>query len=217
MAFVGLSNPYIAELVNDATKEYSNCFKCGKAMTLNITPNYNEAKLYADNQLSEYVKEFKDGNITLGTDRLPIEAAKVCFGHTVSEDNTEIIYKTNDSAKNVGVGFCVDEVIDGKRKYVATVVYKVKFSEAANDYTTKGENIEFKTPSFEGTIAGLETGEWKITKTFDTALEADEWIKSTLGYKAETPEAGSGDDTGTSGEDETETPEENSEGEESTF
>ena len=194
MAFVGLSKPYIAKLVNEAAKKYSDCFKCGKAMTLNVTPNYNEAKLFADNQLAEHMKEFKDGNITLGTDRLPIEAATICFGHTVSEDKTETTYKTDDFANNVGVGFCVDEVVDGKRKYVATIIYKAKFSETANDYTTKGENIEFKTPSFEGTIAGLETGEWKTTKIFDEIGEADKWIKQILGFEPENSEAGTDDE-----------------------
>lgn len=182
MAFVGLANPYMAKLVNEAAKKYSDCFQCGKAITLNITPNYNEAKLYANDQLSEYAKEFKDGNITLGTDRLPVKALSTCFGHTVSDDDNEVTYKAGDAANYVGVGFRVTEMIDGVTRYVATVVYKVKFTEAANDYTTKGENLEFKTPSIEGTIAALETGEWKTTKTFDTVIEADEWLKTTLGY-----------------------------------
>ena len=48
MAFVGLSKPYIALLKDEATPTYEKGFKCGKAMTLNVTPNYNEASLYAD-------------------------------------------------------------------------------------------------------------------------------------------------------------------------
>ena len=182
MAYVGLSNPYIAKLVDETMKTYADCFACGKAMTVNITPNCNEAKLYANNQLAENVKEFKDGNITLGTDRLPVKAMTVCFGHTVSDDEKEVIYKTNDAANYVGVGFYVDEMINNVKEYVATVVYKVKFSETANDYTTKGENIEFKTPSIEGTIAGLESGEWKTTKTFSSSMEADAWLRETLGF-----------------------------------
>ncbi len=186
MAYVGLANPYIAKLIDEAQKKYTDCFSCGKAMTINVTPNYNEAKLYANNQLAEMVKEFKDGNITLGTDRLPIKASEICFGHNVSSAGDEITYRTDDSANAVGVGFYVDEMISGKLQYVATVIYKVKFSESAEDYTTKGETIEFKTPKLEGTIAGLETGEWKTTKTFDTAGLADAWLKETLGYKEPT-------------------------------
>ncbi len=193
MAYVGVAKPYIAKLVNEKTKKYENGFKCGKAMNVNIAPNYNEGKLFADNQLAENVKEFKDGTMTLGTDRLPKEAESVCFGHDVKEDR--VVYKTGDSANYVGVGFYVDEMLDGVKRYVAIVVYKVKFSENAEDYTTKGENIEFKTPSISGTISGLSSTEWKERNVFDTEEEAEAWIKEVLCIE---------DNAGTGG---TETPE----------
>ncbi len=178
MAYVGLAKPYIAKLVNEVTKTYTNGFKCGKAISVNIQPNYNEGKLYADNQLSEYVKEFKDGTMTLGTDQLPKAAESVCFGHTVTDNGVN--YKTGDSANFVGVGFYVDEMVDGVKKYAAIVIYKVKFTENAEDYSTKGENIEFKTPSITGTIAGLGSTDWKDRKTFDSEKEAEDWIKEVL-------------------------------------
>lgn len=190
MAYIGVAKPHIAKLVNEKTKKYENGFKCGKAMNVNIAPNYNEGKLYADNQLAENVKEFKDGTMTLGTDRLPKEAESVCFGHDVKEDG--VVYKTGDSANYVGVGFCVDEMLDGVKKFVAIVVYKVKFSENAEDYTTKGENIEFKTPSISGTISGLSSTEWKERKVFETEEEAEAWVKEVLCIK---------DDAGTGGTD----------------
>lgn len=181
MAYIGLANPYIAKLKDEATKEYEDGFKCGKAMNVSVTPNYNEAKLYADNQLAEYVREFKDGTMALGTDRLPSEALVTMFGHTVSSSDNTVTYKTGDAANYVGVGFYVDEMKDGVKTYTATIIYKVKFSEAAESYTTKGDSIEFQTPSLEGTIAGLASGEWKLVKSFTTEAEADEFIKTTLG------------------------------------
>lgn len=189
MAFVGLSKPYVAQLINEASKQYSNGFKCGKAISLNVTPNYNEAKLNADNQLAEYVKEFKDGNITFGTSTLPKEAATVMFGHTVSEDGKTVTYKADDTANNVGVGFVVDQMVDGKKTFVATIIFKAKFTEAAADFTTKGDNIEFKTPSIEGTISPLETKEWKETKEFTTEAEAIEFVKTTLNITDAEPSA----------------------------
>ena len=99
MAYIGLAKPYIAKLINEETKTYANGFKCGKAMNVNIQPNYNEGKLYADNQLSEYVKEFKDGTMTLGTDRLPKEAESICFGHTTNEDG--VTYRRQFSEASV--------------------------------------------------------------------------------------------------------------------
>lgn len=183
MAFVGLANPYIAKLIEEERRKYSGCFACGEAISVSVTPNYNEAKLYSNNRLSDMAKEFKDGNISLGTDHLPICARKVCFGHEVDESGKTVTYRTDDEGEFVGVGFYVDERIAGRKQYEATIIYKVKFSESANEHTTKGESLEFKTPTIEGTIAGLKSGEWKITKTFDDAADADKWLRDTLGYE----------------------------------
>jgi len=184
MAFVGFLNPYIALLADEEEMIYTDFFMCGEAIRVNVNPNYNEAKLYSNNRLKEYVKVFKDGNISLGTDHLPVEASKVCFGHDVIDNDSEIVYKTNDAANYVGVGFFADEIRDGRIRYVATVLYKVKFGEAADEYSTKGENIEFKTPSIEGVIAGVKNNEWKRVKIFDTESDADKWLRGILGGKA---------------------------------
>ena len=212
MAFVGLANPYIAKLVDEGKKKYSGCFACGEAISVSVTPNYNEAKLYANNRLKDMVKEFKDGAISLGTDHLPIAASEVCFGHEVDQSGRTVTYRTDDEGEFVGVGFYVDIRISSRKEYEATVIYKVKFSESTNEHTTKGETLEFKTPTIEGTIAGLKTGEWKITKTFDDAADADKWLRDTLGLEEpsvtppETP--GGGDQGGTSGGEESKDPSE---------
>ena len=184
MAFVGLSRPYVAKLTDETNKTYTNCFKCGKAISLSVTPNYNEVKLYADNVLDEYVKEFKDGTISLGTDRLPSVAQTVMFGHTVTTGvgGDTVTYKSSDNAEYVGVGFVIDEVLDGAKTYTATIIYTCKFAEAADSYTTKGDSIEFKTPTIEGAIAALSDYTWKTVKTFSSAAGAEAYIQSTLGY-----------------------------------
>lgn len=187
MAYIGLAKPYISKLKDETTSPegvttptYEKGFKCGKAINVNITPNYNEAKLYADNILDEYAKEFKDGTVKLGTDRLPIEAQGVVFSHETSEDGKTVNYKTGDNANWVGVGVYVEEILDGKKQYVAIVLYKCKFTEAAMDYETKGENITFKTPSIEGSVSALEDTRWKTTKSFEKEIEAENFIKTTL-------------------------------------
>lgn len=187
MAYIGLAHPVVASLKSQSTAEgvttpvYEKGFICGKAVSLSVTPNYNESKLYADNILDEYVKEFKDGTISLGVDRLPIEAQEVMFGHAVSEDKDEITYKSGDGGSYVGIGFYVDEVKDGVKSYVASVIFKCLFAEGAKDYTTKGDSIEFKTPSLEGAVASLDDGQWKKDKVFSTEAAAQAWLETTLG------------------------------------
>ena len=195
MAYIGLAHPVIARLASQKTEAgvttptYADGFICGKAIAVSVAPNYNESKLFADNILDEYVKEFKDGTITLGVDRLPIEAQTVMFGHTVAKSENEITYKSGDGGSYVGIGFYVDEVKDGVKSYVASVIFKCLFAEGAKDYTTKGDSIEFKTPSLEGAVASLDDGQWKKDKVFSTEADAQAWLHTMLGLT--TVESGS--------------------------
>lgn len=179
MAYFGLSNPWIAKL-DVIKKTYSDGFKNGTAVGTDVTPQYNEANLYGDNILQESTKEFKYADVTLNTTHMPIEAADVMFGHTVDKDTKEIKYNTADTANYVGYGFYASEKIEGKTTYIAAILPKVIFAEAAENYTTKGDSLEFKTPSVTGKAMPIDTGEWKVKRTFETEKEAIDFIKEYL-------------------------------------
>lgn len=182
MANFGLSKPWIAKY-NPNTNKYSDAFKCGKAINTSVTPNFNEAPLYADNQVDEAVSEFKNANVTLGVNSVPLKAARIMFGHTIKEDGTEI-HKSGDSSNYVGYGFVVAEMQNGKKKYRACVLKKVLFKEGEESYETKGDSIVFKTPSLSGTVLPVEDGEWRVkSPIFDTEDEADLWIQKKLDVK----------------------------------
>lgn len=190
MANFGLSRPWIAKL-NPATNTYSDAFKCGKAISTSVTPNYNEASLYADNKQTEYVAEFKNAAVNIGTDRLPKQAGNMMFGHTVAE-NGEESSKNEDEAGYIGYGFITAETLDGVTKYRACLLLKVKMKEGEESYETKGDSIVFKTPSLSGTATVNEKGEWRIKSPYyTTEEEADQWIQTKLGVveKCATPEA----------------------------
>lgn len=184
MANFGLSKPWIAEL-NAENDTYSKGFKCGSAMSTAVTPNFNEASLYADNQQKEYVKEFKNATVAVGVDRIPIKAAPILFGHTVAEDEEETS-KSEDSSNYVGYGFITAEQVDGVKKYRACVLLKVKFSEGEESFTTKGDNIVFSAPTLSGIAIANNSGEWrKKSPYYATEDEADKWIQNLLSVKEE--------------------------------
>lgn len=187
MAYFGLSKPFIAKL-NVTTGRYSDGFQFGHAVGTSVSPQYNEANLYGDNQLQETAKEFKYADTSIETTHMPIQAAATMFGHTVDTATNEVTYSTSDSANYVGYGFYVAEKVDGVVKYVAAILPKTLFAEAEESYTTKGENLEFKTPSVSGKAMALETGVWKVKKTFSSEDEAVNFIKEYLniGSDAET-------------------------------
>ena len=179
MANFGLSKPWIAKY-NPETNKYSNGFKCGKAINTSVTPNFNEASLFSDNKQSENVTEFKNANVSLGVDRMPVVAANVLFGHTVNEAGEEIS-KTGDSAGYVGYGFITAEMLDGVKKFRACVLHKVQFKEGEDSYETRGDSIVFKTPTLSGVAMGTTNENWRTKSPYyDTEDEADKWIQKKL-------------------------------------
>lgn len=189
MAYIGLANPIIAKR-NEKEGNYSDASNIGKVISVNISPQYAEGSLYADNVQSEYEKEFKYADITLGTDRIPTAMYATMFGHEVEEQ--KVTYKAADTAPYVGMGFYVTETVGGVRSFCASWLYKVKFTEPSEDYQTKGENIEFKTPSVTGRILADEKHDyrWKETEVFKTETEAVAWLEQTAGKAAAAQEAG---------------------------
>lgn len=180
MAYVGLAKPIVSKLDENAgTPKYTEGAACGKAIGIDITPQYAEGSLYGDDVQCEYDKEFKYADITLNTTTIPVAMQTVMFGHTATEENVK--FNSNDQNDYVGTGFYVSEKIDGKRKYTAIWLYKVKFSEPSESYKTKGDNIEYQTPSITGRAMPLENGDWKETEIFETATQALEWINEKAG------------------------------------
>ena len=58
---------------------------------------------------------------------------------------------------------------------------QVKFSEPSEDYATKGESIEYKTPSISGRAMANDEGNWKSVEVFQTEKEAMDWINTKFG------------------------------------
>lgn len=182
MAYIGLARPTVAKL-NEEDNTYSDGFVCGKAIQIDITPQYAEGSLFADNNKAEYDKEFKYADVTLNTSTMPIAAHTVMFGHTVTEAEKSITFKSNDEANYVGMGVYVAEKVDGIKKYVGMWMHKVKFTEGAESYKTKGDNIEYQTPSITGQAIAIKDGTWKEVKTFNTETDAQDWLDIKAGLK----------------------------------
>lgn len=184
MANYGLSKPMMAKLDVEAGT-YSGGFQCGKAVNTSVTPNNVEGSLYGDNEQVEYVNEFKDADIALAVTELPLQAASTVFGHTVEEETKNIVYNSNDSANYIGYGFCVNEQVGGVKKVTACFLPKVKFVEAADSFTTKGDAIAFSTPSLTGKASAITGGKWKEKQQFDTEEKALTWLKGKLNITSE--------------------------------
>lgn len=194
MAYVGVAMPVIKP-------ETGAGIILGKAVGVDIDPQYSEASLYGDNEKAEYDKNFKSAKLKLETTTLPVKAHNVLFGHTVTEATEEkeavIVSRASDAANYVGFGIYTEEKVNGKSMFVAVWLPRSKFSEPANNWTTKGENIEYKTPSIEGEGLADATGTWKETHIFKTEREAQAFLIEKAGVEDTDPFYKKGDTSGT--------------------
>lgn len=158
----------------------------GKAIQADISIEVNDVKLYADDAIAESDKSFSSGTITLGIDDLSDTIQTDLLGHAVDAETDEIIAKGTDDSPYVGIGFYGTKKVGGVRKYRAIWLPKVQFAEPADTNATKGEIIEFQTPTLEGTIMLDDDGAWKYEQTFTTEAEAKTYLENKAGITSGT-------------------------------
>lgn len=182
MANIGLSNLWWARLTEaqDGTASYDGAKTLGKAVSTSVSVSNNEAKLYGDDALAESDTSFASGTITVGVTDDDDSIFCPLLGHTMGADNI-VIKKSTDAAPYVGLGRIVMKMVNSQYKYKVEFLPKVKFSEPSRDENTKGESVEFSTPSIEGIFAQLADGTWNKSKTFDSKADALTWLQSLLG------------------------------------
>ena len=150
MATIGLDKLYYATITENENEEetYGTPVVLAKAMSAELSVELAEATLYADDGAAEVVKEFQSGTLSLGVDDIGSTAASALTGATI-DSNKVIISSSEDGGQPVAIGFRAKKS-NGKYRYFW--LYRVKFGIPATNLTTKGESIEFSTPTIEGTV-----------------------------------------------------------------
>lgn len=186
MAKIGLNNFWYSKLTEalDGTPSFDGAKSIGKAVSCNVSITNNSATLYADDALAESDNSFQSGTITLGVDDDREATFADLLGHEVTDEG-EVIANSNDISPWVSVSRIVVKMVNNVRLYKVVTLYKVKFSEPSDDDSTKGESVEFSTPSIEGTVATLVNGNWKAVKVFTTKEEAIAYIQAL--YESDAP------------------------------
>jgi phi13 family phage major tail protein len=189
MAKIGLKHIVAAKATDTGSAiAYSEGMVLAKAVTANVAITTNDVKLYADDAIAESDKSFSSGTITAGIDDF-ISAAKVLLlgyveGSEVDAVTGEKELTTAGAESNeVGFGFYAKGKKDGTNYWRAIWLVKVKFGEPGEEFTTKGESVEFATPEIEGTImtASWDGTYWKEEARFSTEDAAATWLNTKAG------------------------------------
>lgn len=195
MAQIGLRHFKWSPMDEDGN--YTGVKEMAGAITATPTLNIAEANLYADDTLAESAKEFTNGTLSLTVADDDDAVFAPLLGHTKTTDG-EVIKAVEDIPPYVGFGRVIVKMVNGVKKYKAELFPKVQFKPFATEGQTKGESIEFGTPTVEGTIYGVETTVEEGTKvvyerhkTFDTDAEAQSYLNDLLKAPTEQTSGGS--------------------------
>lgn len=162
---------------------YGTPVALGDAMNVNINLNFAEGRLYAESVLAEYVREPTGGTISVGTKYIKKDAEVLMFGCTAETDNDEVTYTGKDNANYVGYGAYAPDKIDGVTKFTAFFIHKTMFGPPGYSLQTKGQNIQFATPTTSGEFLPDDSSDKKMLSraTLETEAAAIAWINTKLG------------------------------------
>lgn len=187
MAHIGMKYPVAALWTEGET--YTKGFVVGKAIKFTGTPNKNDVDLYADDGIAETDKSVKDIGVSLNVDDLDLKVQADLLGHDYTEASASesggtatpksVEVGSDDVAPYFGTGFYKRRRKNNVTSFTAIWLYKVQYSEPTEEAETKGESVNFQTPTIEGKAYPVEiSGKTKLYKkaVFEKEEAAKAWL-----------------------------------------
>lgn len=192
MAFVGMRYPIVAQVKTEVRGQpltYEKGTVMGHAIMANITLNRNENPLYADDVEVENDNSITNGTIEIGLDdisnavRALILAESVTEGQSGAPDEYALL---SGAAPYVGVGYIRVRRLAGVTTYQGVWWHKAQFSEGDENAQTKGETIEWQTPTVSGRLMGVYVdssgaAQFRVKADFTTEDAAIAWLRGKAG------------------------------------
>ncbi len=185
MAKIGLLNPVYAPITSEpqnAALVYGTGKQFAHAMQAGVAYSKNDATLYGDDTVIESDNGVTGAEITLGVDDIEESDQVALLGTEKTGETGSEEYETTDaSAPYVGTGYVQVRKKAGAVSYIGNWFHKVQFSIPDEDTKTKGEKIEWQTPTIKGKAMGVyldDTGKlrFKTSRTFATLALAMAWL-----------------------------------------
>lgn len=191
MAAIGLKYPVVAVLTESGTTaSYASGAVLAKAISANVSIETSNVKLYADDGISEFDTSFLKGTISFNVDDLSDAVKVLLLNYTEGSEVDAAISSKEMSAGSantpafIGFGFYSKRKKSNVDSWRAIWLKKVQFKEPNMESTTKGESVEFKTPTLEGEITLACDSKWKEEGTFSTEAGAIAWLNTKSGISS---------------------------------
>lgn len=172
---IGLSNLTAFKLTADdaSALTYGDAIALPEIISMSITPETDEATLYADDQAVDTANQTKKFTLEVNMAQISLEHQALLLGHEFA--GGEMIAKADDVAPFFCLAF---KSLKSNGAYRYTKFFKVKFAEQKVEQKTKGESIEFQTPTLTATAVYTTN-----TKTSFKYADEDEGYDDTTATK----------------------------------
>ena len=194
MAFVGMQHVVAAKITakpDNAMPTYSAGMVIGKAIQAELSITRNSNPLYADDVVAEDDNSITAMSVSIGMDDFSEEAqAYLGLLKEVSGSGTDdkTYYETSGSADSAGLGYMRVRRKGGITTYQGVWVLDVLFGVESENSQTKGESIEWQTPTVTGKAAAhmittVDPSEpvFRMKKNFPTAAACIDWLDEQAG------------------------------------
>lgn len=161
-----------------ALPNYAAPLSVGGLVKVTDAPAFNEGKYYGDNELAEYVNEFKECIIDIEVTELSNTVAAAMLGATLATTpDKEIKFSGGDNAPYGGFGFVSCKQIGNIKKYQGIYYPKVKAAMQGDEYATKGDGVTLTGGKLKLTATTAKIGDWKfMSDDLATEAEAKTWV-----------------------------------------
>lgn len=190
MAFIGMRHPVVAK-INTETEgsaiTYDAGMVLGKAISADINWTRNDNPLYADDVIAEDDNGITGGSIEFGADDVLDDVRAYMLGvKAVTAQSATEYETTEEGAPYVGFGYIRVRRKNGATTYQAIWYHKVQFGETNESAQTKGQTIEWQTPTLTGRIMGVRNdssglANYRRYANFDTPAAAETWLNGKAG------------------------------------
>ena len=194
MAMIGMRHVVAAAFPDNFTEgsapTYASGFDVGGAISANLTKNRNtNGDLYYDDALGESDQGLISLGLELGVDDLTEEVLdKMGILKAVSTGSPTVTtyYETSANPKALGIGYMRVRQKGGTISYQAIWIYKMQFTMDSESAQTKGESVQWQTPTVTGKGFGIKIDSgndlsFREIRTFTTESAASTYLDGKAG------------------------------------
>lgn len=177
MPRIGVKDLHVHKITEETDTEvtYEESKRIANLIEVGITPQVNNATLYADDQLAESVSVLSRYDITIGVSDISPEDQGMLLGQEV-DSGGKVYASSRLNPPAFAISFRAERS-DGSYEY--RQMFKVKFAPTDETYNTKGETIDFQTESITGVSMPLKhNGNFntRVIGTEENKTVTDAWF-----------------------------------------